>query len=172
MSDYLLSSIPENIQNKVLTAIVAETINLVYLHPVTFGLIWRDITTDVITKIQDRLVEKKSRYGKSIYDVPDHLNWFTLLLPVRRATIRSKQIGNPNNSQSCVQFSVPVHDFEWHIECKEGLSIRHITEAIYRLKSSKYDYIGETIRLIETEEVGEDCLQFHVYFKYQSSHPG
>lgn len=58
MAGYLLEDLQENEFNKALTAIIAETINCVYLHPITFELIWKDIDQDVIFNIRERLYEK------------------------------------------------------------------------------------------------------------------
>ncbi len=170
MSGYLLEDLLENdLENdfdKVLTAIIAETINCVYLHPVTFELVWLEINHNVIANIRERLYEKKSNKH---FDLPDGLDWSTSLLWTNRVSVKSKQNGNPNNHQSCYSFHIPVYDFEWTFFDINGLTIKHLTEAAYRLKSSKYDYVNETIKHITTEEKNTDSIRFRITFDYGNS---
>lgn len=123
-----------NVCDLILTAILSETVKCVYLHPVTFKLIWGEISDDILKAIQEHLINGES---KMIYEISDHLDWTTFIMPQFHLTAKTKQTGNTSPyGGGCGNLCIPRYDFEWTKECKAGITLKDLTEAVYRLKGS------------------------------------
>jgi len=106
----------------------------VYLHPVTFQLVWAPFQIHT-SDIGDIEKDEESSSGGQVVD------WDTVIFPqARRLTVTSSQTGNPDKrGGGCGNLELPVADFQWSVGCPGGVTLKHLTEGVYRMKGSKYD---------------------------------
>lgn len=164
MSDAFLDEIPEDLHNKVLTALAIETSKLVHIHPVKILLEFGDINSDVIQEIQDHFTEFKYQEDDIVHsyhrviNVPN-LQWTDVVLPHSRLTMRSKQTGYCKSMYS-------VNDFEYTKECKSRITLKDLAELTYRMKSTKCDHNIELVDRVEVEQKNDTTAQLLVHFQY------
>jgi hypothetical protein len=105
---------------------ISFALGYIYLHPVKLELIWKPCESSL-----DEIVDKS-----------------------KTLTIFSRQNGNTDNSGGCGNLGIPVEEFVWKKECKYGITLKDITEGVYRLKGSKYDLWYELFGSVERDENG------------------
>ena len=165
-------NLPTGARIDVLSHIVSESIKEVYLHPVTFTLQWAqnyDIgnSNDLIhntfeTEIANDIVDM----------VKEEWNWETVVLPdTTKLTIRTAK-GKTGNSDTrgggCGNMCIPSDEFVYTIESADGITLRDLTEAVYRMKGSKYDWWYELYTSLRVTKEDEGHLHLEVDFDYGS----
>jgi hypothetical protein len=178
MSDALLSEIPEEYHEKVLTVLLSEAINHTYLHPVSLDILHKEFPLKTTAHIQERLVDYKYHAGQGVSDtyyicsISDLLGWNSIILSQSRLVVNTKQTDDPDpNSNSCYKFNIPKYDFEWAAERKGGILLSDLTEGVYLMKGSKYDYTSETVQKVEIIEKTDEAIQLRVTFEYSKKKP-
>ncbi|AYV85124.1 MAG: hypothetical protein Satyrvirus4_21 [Satyrvirus sp.] len=153
---------------ELLTPIVRTTIVRVYMHPVTFQLYFQDenvgrLWLNEIDFDGDDFNEEEINFlGK--------IKWNTVIDEnIKTATGYSKQNGNDDSrGGGCGNLGIPVEDFSYTITNETGITIKNITEIVYRLKGSKYDWWYELFDCINIDKVTNDSMLFEVTFGYGS----
>lgn len=151
---------PDNINS-----ILKETIQRCYVHPVTFTMVWGDFS-------RNEVLIRMNRYDPIdetvIQDLSDFLNWDTVVFPTTTLSISSDQNGNDDTrGGGCGNINIPIEEFLWSVETPNGTTIRHLTEAVYRMKGSKYDWWYELFGDIEYG-IYDNVLNVKVSFDYGS----
>ena len=86
---------------------------------------------------------------------------------IKKVEFYSKLTGNSDTrGGGCGDYPIPVADFTWTVENEEGITMRQVTEAIYRLKGSKYDFWYELFSGLKM--TSKDPLRILVDFDYGS----
>ncbi len=62
--------------------------------------------------------------------------------------------------------NIPVEDFKYTIENENGITIQNLTEAVYRMKESKYEWWEELYSKIRITEETEDTVVVEAIFEY------
>ena len=141
-----LSNVKESIDHKSLSLIIGDSIRCCYVHPVTFKMVFEKLNIDIIT--WDSLAFNKEAVCLKIF---------------------SQKIGNKDNrGGGCGNKGIPVEEFKYTIENKNGITIRDLTEAVYRMKGSKYDYRYELYSEIRIIEETKDTVVVEAVFGYGS----
>ncbi|OJJ15714.1 hypothetical protein BKI52_38175 [marine bacterium AO1-C] len=95
--------------------------------------------------------------------------WDTLLLPHTQLQARSLQTGNKDlRGGGCGHMGFTKADFFWQTGTPQGITLRDVTEAAYRMKGSKYDERFESFASMDLETIGENLLECTCDFSYQS----
>lgn len=162
-----LSDIVENKDDywMVLSEIIKESIHYVTLHPVKLNLAWSevDIESDHLDfEFSDKLSDDDLNNVKNICE---DLSWDTVLLPKKHLVMYSCSTGNSDvRGGGCGDEEFDVEDFVWEITNENGITLKDLTEAAYRLKGSKYDYWYELYEGIRLEK--ETKKGYHVEINY------
>ena len=143
-------------ENLVLPRFVGHSITKCYLHPVRLEIVYRDLNPhecnvdwlmkhsldgdencemelSEVTSNQDLMAEIKKKVKA--------LTWETVVYPVPTLTGFSLRKGNTDNrGGGCGNMGIDVDDFEYSITNPTGVTLRNLTEIVYRLKGSKYDW--------------------------------
>lgn len=151
-----------------LSKILEITIQNVYLHPVTFKLIFRPLNKSLFH------IDEYTEYEQKLIN---NLSWDTLILDEKLTMATGKICTNENTNvmDRICNIKLPTKDFMYTIENVNGITIRDITEIVYRLKRSKYDwwyelYYGITIKKITniSSHNNLSIMKFIVEFDYGS----
>ena len=151
--------------NYLLSELVRNAIEDVFLHPVSLKLIWKkrtplmkadfyefynptDIPEDfehtytIAPHFESRLLNSVTQHSfANVDDLLSIIKWHTILLPFTKLHMSSTQTGNDDSrGGGCGHLELAQEDFQWKINTPEGITLQHLTEAAYRLKGSKYDY--------------------------------
>lgn len=88
---------------------------------------------------------------------------------IKNLTVTSDQTGN-NDSRGggCGFLNLPVEDFAWTVTNPTGITLRNLTEAVYRLKGSKYDFWYELYSDISHVNTVGDHIHMKAEFGYGS----
>ena len=138
-----------------LTCIIYETIKRVTLHPVKLTLRWQsdvdlkevaeEICKDITGKFDKPVDTNFQKYIKE-------LTWETVVLPAGYYTFYSKDTGSKDvRGGGCGNQDFDEDDFVFEIDSPTGLTLKQVTEAVYRLKGSKYDYWYELFSWLKRE---------------------
>ena len=96
----------------------------------------------------------------------------TCLYPQKRLTVWSKKTGNDDTrGGGCGRLNLPASEFTWSADCPKGVTLRHLTEGVYRMKGSKYDLWYELYSGFGSDPVVSDCgeaISVEVGFDYGS----
>jgi hypothetical protein len=165
-------NLPTRPRVDVLSEIVAASIQQVYVHPVTFVLQWAvsyDIG-DSAMRIRDTF--DKNTANDIIDMVKEEWNWDTVVLPdTTKLTIRATK-GRTGNQDirggGCGNMFISSDEFVYRIESEDGITLRDLTEAVYRMKGSKYDWWYELYSSLRVTNEEEGHLQLEVEFDYGS----
>lgn len=160
-----------------LGSLFTETIKCVTLHPVNLQLFWKELifpAPDVWDSMAASLDDEEIDISLEDFDI-EEWTWDTVLFPqCKTLHIYSDQTGDRSvRGGGCGNEDFPVNDFRWTIETPDGINLRHLNEAIYRMKGSKYDYYYELLcgtRFISEESHPEkaEVLTIKVRFDYGS----
>lgn len=116
----------------ILSALIRTSIENCYVHPVTFQMVYNDLNID----------EEPENYEEDLNIFLGSLCWDTVIFSgLTVLKICSKQQGNKDNrGGGCGDLKIPKDQFKWEKECVHGITLRDMTEAVYRMKGSKYDW--------------------------------
>ena len=158
-------------QEHVLSSILGQTIMFCYVHPVTFEFILRDnfdLETDIIMEnISEYKLDENSE--NKLENILEEIHWNTIINPEwTNLKITTDEIGNDDSrGGGCGNLKLKLEEFVWTQSNPTGLTIRNLTEAVYRMKGSKYDWWYE-LYSGTTFEINENKLVMNVSFGYGS----
>lgn len=176
--------------NKYISDIVGETIKCVYLHPVKCIHVFQNldyIKSVVYDKVLDRaldealkvvpdrrevyLTQLKRELANKIKPEIDgsDLTWDAKVWDgVTKLRVFSEKTGNRDIcGGGCGDLDLSIEDFQWECENPNGITLRDLTEAIYRMKGSKYDYCHELFSYIYVD-IKDDLATVEVDFSYEN----
>jgi hypothetical protein len=161
-SNYLSDNITKDEPTilNILTDIIEITIKYVYVHPVSLQLIFDPLDNETFD--YDKYPEIKRKIINSI-------TWNTLIVDqeLKIAVGKSKRNGNTDNrGGGCGNLKIPIEDFEYTVKNKNGITIKDITEIVYRLKGSKYDWWYELFCCVENIKLDDHSIEFTTDFDY------
>ena len=136
------------IDYKSLSAIISYSIKCCYVHPVTFQMVFEDLV---------------------INDIFNFITWDSLAFNPEDTVLEifnQKTGNNDRHGGSCGYKNIPIEEFEYIIENEDGITIRDLTEAVYRMKGSKYDTVYEMFRKIKVREQDENKIIVEAIFDY------
>ena len=142
-------------------------IGFVFVHPVSFRLKFTDFPN---SELLEEINDNKYVLSPELEDEIQSLDWH-IGLKEGLKSIKGESLQNGNsgrNGGGCGDLNLPVSDFNFSIERESGITIGDLTEVIYRLKGSKYDWFCERLSgfKINEEESTEEFLKFSVKFHY------
>lgn len=163
-----------------LSKLLGSTITACHLHPVQFKMKYRkfkevdytspiedfkeDFKEDFLEKVDNDFVNKLTDLFKT-----GQINWSTVINPSwTKLKVTSIDTGNGDSrGGGCGKLNLKLSDFVWEKERIGGLTVRDLTQAVYRMKGSKYDWWYELYS--DTEFMFEDgILNMKVNFDYGS----
>ncbi len=146
----------ENIES--LTDVVEFFIEFMYVHPVTLELVFQELTEEFDSSGFDEPLCKFIE-GKEI-------GWDTRILPGHHLVVFCESSFNNSRKGGCGVLCIPKSDFHWEKVCKRGITVKDLTEAVYRMKGSKYDTWHEHLEEIRPMKIEdqEDGYTFMVIF--------
>lgn len=156
-----------------LKIILNQTIHQCFMHPVTGLIHFKDLSIDVYRFVDeyvddenidcdfDTAMLKYKKYLKS-------LTWGTYIMSSRTCIVVSNRTGNTDNrGGGCGDLNLSVNDFRVTINGNDdGITLGQLTEAVYRMKGSKYDWWYELFTGIS--QISSDPLTLEVTFDYGS----
>lgn len=158
---------------QVLSALVGEALNSVYLHPVTFKMVFKPLDLrDALDYIEDSDIEIEAGDGKLLRTYIAGVGYYTIFEDLRN--VESIRFFS-ECERDCFKnssMSVPDSDFSWTVENtdkysdNEAITFGRIVEACYRLKSSKYDNGYELFSGLNFSDTPKNRLEAEVCFGY------
>ncbi len=144
---------------KYISNIVEQTIHCVYLHPCRLELIFRDLDVeDIKSSITEKAIDNSEDENITAEVITDEINklnisWDTVIWPeITVLNISSKCTGNDDTrGGGCGNLDLSVDEFKWTCHNPSGITLKDLTEAVYRMKGSKYDYWYELYGSITVE---------------------
>ncbi len=136
----------------IVRTVLHDAIQCVVLHPVCFELVWRD------------LVIRECDYEPT----SEGWEWDTVVFPqCTSLKVHSKCTGNKDvRGGGCGDMCFSAEDFVWTVETPDGITLRHLTEGVYRMKGSKYDWWYELFDGIGCQSIENGRLTIEVDFDY------
>lgn len=147
-----------------LTKIISTTIRHVYVHPVTLKLVFTDFDVSSFDF-------EYREFSNAEKNVIRQLTWDTQIRGknLTKATGITDNIGNTDNrGGGCGKLNLSINDFSYTIENENGITVKDITEIVYRLKGSKYDWWYELFDSIQFISSGNISINFMALFDYGS----
>jgi hypothetical protein len=156
---------------QVLSTILGKTVLWVYLHPVTFKLIYTDICLGDIEEALEEVSDEMTLFPKSLLEEIGEKGWD--MVPIKGLYHIKVQGTGTGNSDSrgggCGDLKIPVEEFQWEIKHEDKeITLRDFTECVYRMKGSKYDWWYELFSGISLVDHHDKFLEFETDFGYGS----
>jgi hypothetical protein len=162
--------------DQVLSIIVGETIKCCYVHPVTLKMIFEEFdigdTEQMIADSKDdsdpNNPDVKFVYNQESMDV---LTWESLIFGpnVTMLTVMSQCTGNNDpRGGGCGNLGLSMAEFNYTIKNKAGITLKNLTEGVYRMKGSKYDWWYELYGGINIGYLNEKHCLIKADFDYGS----
>lgn len=157
--------IPPKKYERVLLRVLQHAVRCVFVHPVKLTLTWKplDLTPESEELWEDFLdgdeLERVERWVRS-------LTWDT---PILAGTDLKVHGFGPYVSPDleCADLELPIWDFVWVTFNPRGVSLRDLTEGVYRMKCYKYDYECEELSNVTCDRKGDEAWSVHVEFEYE-----
>lgn len=149
----------------VLNAIVGSTIKCCYVHPVTFKMVFKEVRP---AEIIETLEYKKLTFDR---DQINHLTWETIIdAEATHLTVSTSRNGDKDRrGGGCGNLNIPIQEFEYTIENPNGITLKDMTEGVYRMKGSKYDWWYELFSNLTVDfPIADDHIFVDVEFDYGS----
>lgn len=163
LREYYPNSIIETkykpIDYTLLSLVIADSIKCCYVHPVTFKMVFEDLEIDKVFEFTE---------DEEFFD---SLTWDSLAFSPQDIVlvIFNKQTGNDDTrGGGCGDKKIPIEEFRYTINNREGITIRDLTEAVYRMKGSKYDNYYEMFLKIKIREKDQNRVLVEAKFDYGS----
>lgn len=164
------------------------------LHVKPFGLVRDDIREMVVEHLEDVIHDKISaEYPDQSYELTNKIakeqaetetertmkeldsalwsSWESLAFgpEIKTLTITSNHTGNDDSrGGGCGHLKLSPEDFTWTETNPTGITLRNLTEAVYRLKGSKYDFWYELYSGISVVDTVGDHIYLKADFGYGS----
>ena len=136
---------------KKINKILQETIKFCYLHPVKLTLVFIPF-----------------EFQPDAYHLTIDWEFLPFGPLVTHLTIQSNSTGNTDpRGGGCGDFDIPLEDFQWQCQNPAGISLKDLTEAVYRMKGSKYDYWYELLGNVQCD-IQPPTVHCTVQFDYGS----
>ncbi len=153
-----------------LSRIVDKLIRMVILHPVKLTLDWRcsDFESE-LDEIQDEYDDEYEDQMKTLLEEIRKEGLNTVVLPKQTLFMTTPRTGNSDvRGGGCGDLGFKQEDFRWVIQNPSGVTLRQLTEAVYRMKGSKYDWWYELYGGLSLKEETETSYSLSVTFDYGS----
>ena len=160
--------------DRIISRLLESLIQEVTLHPVQFTLRWSEFDGD----IDDLGAHLENLDGNTysdgeieqIQNLLSACSWDTVPYPgITRLSAFSKDTGNDDpRGGGCGDMGFTLEDFRWETTNPTGITLKDLTETVYRLKGSKYDYWFESYGDMEIVERSDDHMTILVDFGYGS----
>ncbi len=143
-------------------AVAYNLLGCVYLHPVQFNLVWREPEIGYDTILET--------FPEEIANETKNWDWDFVPFPhIKKLTVFSKQTGNEDErGGSCYNLNIKETDFTWSTKNRKGITLKDITEGVYRMKGSKYDWYYELFGGLVLDKIENDELTLEARFGYGS----
>lgn len=174
-----LATLHSDVFYPILNNILNKTIEYCILHPVKLELIFRKlpkkfgIDQNFVEYCVDycdedpELLKSYNQHEKLIREWISSLTWDSVIFPnIKSITAVSDNVGN-NRGGGCGDQGFTSEDFKYTIKT-DGVTLRQLTELVYRLKGSKYDWWYELFSGISEKQIDENSLTIDVHFNYGS----
>lgn len=158
----MYKKLPLKSQVEVVSWILGGSICRVKMHPVTFNLVWdKDLRGVFDREEPPEFLDKESI---------EKWKWDTVVFPgITKMEMYSLQPGNDDSrGGGCGDMGFKLEDFKWTVTSKEGITLRQVTEAAYRLKGSKYDWWYELFYGIKLKKTVNQEISLLIDFGYGS----
>ena len=161
--------IPQRIA--LLRQILDDSIKNVTLHPVRLELVWKKLCIDV-GMVHECVFNDEYDFEVDVDSLKlGDWTWDTVLFPeCNTLHVFSTKTGNKDiRGGVCGDADFSKDDFHWTIKTPEGITLKHLTEGVYRMKGSKYDYWYELFNSVKlVHRVDDGWLTLEVKFDYDS----
>ena len=115
------------------------------LHPKFCELEWKELTIKPNQNDRNFVEEWK---------------WNTVLFPhFTRLTV---------HSNVCKNMQFLEKGFTWTVDTPQGITLRHITEGVFRMKRSEYNWWHDLFSKISCTSTADNHLSLEVHFSYNS----
>lgn len=168
---------------RVLNDVIAQSIKQVFVHPVTFEYTEEEeleldaiqIEIELDDEDQDHHQNNnqnnhQNNYKAELKSFLSQITWDTMVFSTEYTEIHSfsRLTGNDDSrGGGCGNLNLPSSDFSWRISCPNGITVSDVTEAVYRMKGSKYDYWYELFHSV-TVSTTKNCVDLECDFGYGS----
>lgn len=123
---------------KVLSAIVGDAIKCCYVHPVRFEMVFKEFSLGLSW---DVFLNKNIPFDE---EVVKSLTWDSLVFDssIKELMVYTMKTGNKDNrGGGCGNITdLQDEEFEYTIKNPNGITLKDLTECVYRMKGSKYDW--------------------------------
>lgn len=150
---------------ELLSVIVGQAIMKCYVHPVTFQMVFKPLNLFKYI-IQERLANMDINI-----EVLEDVKWDTICFEpsITSLTVFSECNGNDDNrGGGCGELKIPVSEFTYTINNSNGITLRDLTECVYRMKGSKYDWWYELYGSVVVTDRTVNSVTVSVDFDYGS----
>jgi len=171
-------------EDLVLPRVVSHSIRKCYLHPVKWEIVFKELnphecdidwlmTTskegDENCEMDLSEVRSNTDLMAEIKEKVNALTWDSIVYPVETLEGFSLKNGNTDNrGGGCGNLNIDVDDFEYTITNPGGVTLRNLTELVYRLKGSKYDWWYELYSTFVEQHRTDKKVLIEVQFGYGS----
>lgn len=159
----------------ILSLIVGESIKSCYVHPVRLEIIFKDLLIDHTTWTDELIYSCDpidwTLLGEILKNFLKEITWDTIIFETTKLRCISNKTGVTDNSGAgCGHLGLDVKEFDYTIMNPLGITLKDLTEVIYRLKGSKFDYLYEFYQGIHYKISSDDSdmMEMEVYFGYGS----
>lgn len=143
---------------KVLSAIVGDAIRCCYLHPVKLEIVFRKFQLGLCWDI---FKKENIPFDEELIKT---LNWNTVIFnpATTHLQVYSMKNGNKDNRGGGCGYieELQREEFGYEIKNPGGITLKELTEAVYRMKGSKYDYWYEMYSGIEIDGYDEEDPEY------------
>ena len=156
---------------KIISRLLENLIRDVILHPVRLTLLWPDYFNGYIRDLDSRIGDYTDEEISEIQEFLHHrCNWdFIPYEKIFHLSAFSTKTGNDDErGGGCGNMEFTKDDFIWETDNMAGITLKDLTEAVYRLKGSKYDYWYELYTNFRILECTDGHMKIEVIFDYGS----
>jgi hypothetical protein len=149
----------KSIDHTLLSVVIIDTIKCCYVHPVTFKMVFEDLSIHQVFEFT-----KDEEFFET-------LTWDSLAFGPKDMVLEifNKKTGNNDRrGGGCGHKNIQIEEFRYTIKNDQGITIRDLTEAVYRMKGSKYDNYYEMLIKIKVREQDQDKVVVEAIFDYGS----
>jgi len=106
---------------------------------------------------------------KDILALAKSIEWNTVLFPHTELYVQSSSTGNDDvKGGGCGNINLSEEDFTWQKDTPHGITLRDLTEGVYRMKGAKYDWQYELVGGLEINSPNQNWMRCDISFKYRN----
>ena len=154
---------------RLLSIIMKDTIMCCYMHPVKLCMVFEEINFDILYHYLLRGVSGDIDFVDELMENIHELNWEEQIMIQKKLTGYTTFNGNDDDrGGGCGNLGVPISEFEYTIHNDKGITLRDLTEIVYRLKGSKYDWWYELYTGFKCKQISDEECIIEINFNYGS----